>query len=171
MSADRQVLRKPRHLGGVKGHNKNEISSPGSPAPEGAELHKILIDTSVWIKYFKNKSASFSEKVDDILSKREVYVPKIVIAELIQGSRSEREVSVIEDFVNAFNIIDQKEDTWIKAGKLSFTLKKKGRTVNLSDCYIAVTAQEHGCQIFSLDEHFKEIQKALNVQLIFPDSD
>jgi tRNA(fMet)-specific endonuclease VapC len=130
---------------------------------------RILVDTSVWIRYFKDKPASFSGKVDDILSKQEVYVPKIVIAELIHGSRSEREVSIIEDFVNAFNIIDQKEDTWIKAGKLSFTLRKKGRTVNLTDCYIAVTAQEHACQIFSLDEHFKEIQKALNIQLLSPD--
>jgi predicted nucleic acid-binding protein len=131
---------------------------------------KILVDTSVWIMYFQDKSAKFSGKVDDILSKQEVYVPKIVIAELIQGSKSEREVSVIEDFVNAFNVIDQKEDTWTKAGKLSFALKKKGRTVNLTDCYIAVIAQEHGCQIFSLDEHFKEIQKALDIQLIVPDS-
>ena len=132
---------------------------------------RILVDTSVWIRYFKDKSASFSARVDDILSKQEVCVPKIVIAELIQGSRSEREVSIIEDFVNAFNIIDQKEDTWIKAGKLSFTLKRKGRTVNLTDCYIAVTAQEHACQIFSLDEHFKDIQKALNIRLLIPDSD
>ena len=134
-------------------------------------VERILVDTSVWIRYFKDKSASFSARVDDILSKQEVYVPKIVIAELIQGSRSEREVSIIEDFVNAFNIIDQKEDTWIKAGKLSFTLKRKGRTVNLTDCYIAVTAQEHACQIFSLDEHFKDIQKALNIRLLIPDSD
>jgi predicted nucleic acid-binding protein len=132
---------------------------------------KILIDTSVWIQYFKNESTSFSGKVDDILSKQDICVPKIVIAELIQGSRSEREVSVIEDFVNAFDIIDQKEDTWVKAGKLSFTLRKKGKTVNLTDCYIAVTAQEHGCQIFSLDEHFKDIRKALNIQLMIPDSD
>jgi hypothetical protein len=29
---DRQVPRKPRLVGGVKGHNINEISFPGSPA-------------------------------------------------------------------------------------------------------------------------------------------
>jgi hypothetical protein len=29
---DRKVPRKPRLVGGVKGHNMNEISSPGSPA-------------------------------------------------------------------------------------------------------------------------------------------
>jgi hypothetical protein len=34
----RNVARKPRLVGGVKGHNMNEISFPGSPAL-GGELH------------------------------------------------------------------------------------------------------------------------------------
>ena len=68
---------------------------------------QVLIDTSVWIKYFRDKSTNFSKRVDEILSKQEVYVPKIVIAELIQGSKSDREISTIEEFVDAFNIIDQ----------------------------------------------------------------
>ncbi|MCP2518960.1 PIN domain-containing protein [Candidatus Aminicenantes bacterium AC-335-K20] len=128
---------------------------------------KILIDTSVWIDYFRNKSSNLSEKVDKILSEDEIYVPKIIIAELIQGAKSEREISVIKDFIDAFNIIDQKEDTWIKAGRLSYNLKKKGKTINLIDCYIAIIAQEHGCQIFTLDEHFKEIQKITDIYLIY----
>jgi len=127
---------------------------------------KTLIDTSAWIEYFKEKTAGLSKKVDEILSKHEVYVPKVVIAELIQGSKSEREISIIEDFVDAFNIIDQREDTWTKAGKLSFSLKKKGKNVNLTDCYIAVIAQEHDCQILSLDMHFKDIQKSLSIRLV-----
>jgi len=132
---------------------------------------KILIDTSVWIKYFRDKPASLSKRVDEILSRHEVYVPKIVIAELIQGSKSEREISVIEDFVDAFNIIDQREDTWIKTGRLSYSLRKKGKTVNLTDCYIAVIAQEYDCRIFSFDEHFKDIQKSLNIHLVDYHSD
>lgn len=129
-------------------------------------VEKILIDTSVWIEYFRNRSSNISNKVDEALSEKEVYVPKIIIAELIQGAKSEREVSIIRDFLEAFNIIDQKEDTWLKAGELSFSLKKKGKIVNLTDCYIAVIAQENSCQIFTLDEHFKEIQKSLNIRLI-----
>jgi predicted nucleic acid-binding protein len=132
---------------------------------------KILIDTSVWIKYFRDKSAGLSKKVDEILSRHEVYVPKIVIAELIHGSKSEREISIIEDFVDAFSIVDQREDTWIKTGKLSYSLKKKGKTVNLTDCYIAVIAQEYDCHIFSFDEHFKDIQKSFDIHLIDYHSD
>ena len=134
-------------------------------------VEKILIDTSVWIEYFRNQSSRVSKKVDEILSKQEVYVPRIVIAELIQGSRSEREISIIEEFVDAFHIIDQKDDTWIKTGRLSFNLKKKGRNINLTDCYIAVIAQENDCHILSLDEHFKEIQKDFNIHLVDDNSD
>ena len=129
-------------------------------------VEKILIDTSVWIEYLRNRSSSLGNKLDEILSRKEVYVPKIVVAELIQGAKSEREVSIIKDFLEAFNIIDQEENTWFKAGELSFDLKKKGKIVNLTDCYIAVIAQEHGCQIFTLDEHFRYIQKSLNISLI-----
>lgn len=127
---------------------------------------RVLIDTSIWIDYFKNKSSKISEKLDRILVSDEIYIPKIVIAELIQGAKSEKEISIIEDFIDTFNIIDQKEDSWIKAGRLSYNLKKEGSAVNLIDCYIAVIAQEHNCQIFTIDKHFKEIQKAVDIHLI-----
>ena len=127
---------------------------------------KILIDTSIWIDYFQNRSSIISEKVDKILSENEVYVPKIVIAELIQGAKSEKEISIIEDFLDAFHIVDQKEDTWLKAGRLSSDLKKKGKTINLFDCYITAIAQEHECKIFTLNRHFKEIQSIADISLI-----
>ena len=50
--------------------------------------------------------------------------------------------------------------------KISYNLKKKGKFVNLTDCHIAVIAQENSCRIFTLDEHFKDIQKSLNISLI-----
>jgi predicted nucleic acid-binding protein len=128
--------------------------------------NRILIDTSVWIEYFRNKSSPIAEKVDRVLDEDEVYVPKIVIAELMQGAKTSREVSIIEDFFDAFHIIDQKEDSWIKAGRLSYSLKKKGKNIHLLDCYIAVIAQEYECKIFTLNRHFTEIQKIVDISLI-----
>jgi len=127
---------------------------------------KVLIDTSVWIDYFKSANNYIAELVDDILTNAEVYVPKSVIAELIQGAKSEKEISVIEEFVNAFHLIDQSEDTWSKAGKLSYTMKRKGITANLMDCYLAVIAQENNCKILTLDRHFKDIKKFLRIELV-----
>jgi predicted nucleic acid-binding protein len=128
--------------------------------------NRILIDTSAWINFFRDKTPPFSQKVDEFLSRNDIYVPKIVVAELIQGSKSEREVMAVKEFLEAFHIVDQKEDTWIKAGELSYRLKRKGKKVNLADCYIAVIAEEYGCQIFTLDEHFRDIKTAIEIKLV-----
>ena len=127
---------------------------------------KILVDTSVWIDYFRGKSSKTTAKLDDLLSHGTIYVPKIILAELIQGARSKKEISIIHDFLDAFFIIDQKEDSWIKAGHISYDLKKRGMNVHLFDCYIAVIAREYECKIFTQNRHFKEIQKVLQIDLV-----
>jgi tRNA(fMet)-specific endonuclease VapC len=126
---------------------------------------RILIDTSIWIDYFQNKSSKISGMVDDIISSTNIFIPKIVIAELIQGSRSQKEISVIENYFDAFNIIDQKEDTWIEAGKLSYRLRKKGKNINLTDCYIAIIASVYNCKVLTFDKHFKDIKSEIGLSL------
>jgi predicted nucleic acid-binding protein len=127
---------------------------------------RVLVDTSVWVSYFRGGAPAISEKVDKLLAGAEVCVPKIVLAELVQGAKSEREISTIEDFFDAFTILDQGWDTWMKAGKLSRQLKTRGKSIHLLDCYIAVIARENACAILTLDDHFKEIQKVIPLALI-----
>jgi predicted nucleic acid-binding protein len=126
---------------------------------------RVLVDTSVWIAYFRSTSPELSQRVDELMSDAEICVPRIVIAELIQGSKSTREISTIESFADAFTIVDQTEHTWISAGRLAYDLKKKGKTVNLADCYIAAIAREQGCEVYTLDQHFKDIQGITGIPL------
>jgi len=127
---------------------------------------RVLVDTSVWVTYFRGGSPAISEKVDRLLAGEGICVPKIVLAELVQGAKSEREISTIEDFSDAFTILDQSPETWLKAGKLSRELKIRGKTIHLLDCYIAVIAKENACAILTLDDHFKEIQRVMPLALI-----
>jgi predicted nucleic acid-binding protein len=128
---------------------------------------RVLIDTSIWIAYFQSHApVGVLGKVDELLSDGDIHVPKIVLAELIQGAHSEKDVAVIREFVEAFTIISESADTWLEAGRLSFRLKKKGKTINLSDCYIAILAKEHKCAVLTLDKHFKEIQKETDVRIL-----
>jgi len=69
---------------------------------------KILVETSVWINYFQNKSSKASSIMDSVLTFNSVYVPKVVIAELYQSAKSQKEIKIINEFSNAFFIIDQK---------------------------------------------------------------
>jgi predicted nucleic acid-binding protein len=97
-------------------------------------------------------------------------VPRIVLAELMQGAKSAKELSVIAEFMEAFTIIDQTDQTWVNAGKLSYELRKKGKNVTLTDCYIAVMARENNCAVFTPDRHFKDIQPHVGIRLIDADA-
>lgn len=126
---------------------------------------KILVDTSVWIEYFRDAESEVGAALDSILDDHEVFVPKIVLAELMHGAKSNREISVIGGFLEAFQVIDQSGETWLKAGRLAYDLKKKGRTVHLTDCYLAVLALENDCQVFTLNRHFEEIEDLAGIKL------
>lgn len=126
---------------------------------------KILVDTSVWIEYFRNPESEAAAALNDILDDQEICVPKMVLAELIQGAKSAKEIAVIEDFFDAFRVIDQSGETWMEAGRLAYELKKKGKTVHLLDCYLVVMAKEHACSIFTLNRHFQEIREITGLPL------
>jgi predicted nucleic acid-binding protein len=128
---------------------------------------RVLIDTSVWIAYLQGTASEELQKlVDDLLAAKEIIVPKIVLAELIQGARSEKDIAVIREFLEAFMVVGEGEHDWVNAGKLSYDLKKKGKTINLADCYISIIAKENRSSILTLDKHFKEIQREAALELI-----
>ncbi|OPY93060.1 MAG: tRNA(fMet)-specific endonuclease VapC [Syntrophaceae bacterium PtaU1.Bin231] len=127
---------------------------------------RILIDASVWIEYFRNQSQNIVDFVMEIARNSEICVPRVVLAELMQGAKSEKELSAIAEFMDAFTIIDQTDHTWVKAGRLSHALRKKGKNVHLTDCYIAVIAQENSCAVLTLDEHFKDIRHHTRLDLV-----
>ncbi len=128
---------------------------------------RVLIDTSVWIDYLQGTaSEDLQQLVDNLLGTKEIVVPKIVLAELIQGARSEKDIAVIREFLEAFTVMSEGDRTWMDAGKLSYDLKKKGKKVNLADCYISILARENRASILSLDKHFRDVQHEAGVKLI-----
>lgn len=119
----------------------------------------VLIDTSAWIDYFRRDSKKSGENIDNLLSSGQACLADIVIAELIQGAKSDKEISAIEEIEAALTVLKQSDETWKRAGRLSYDLKRKGTTVNLTDCYIAVIATTNQCELLTYDKHFKTIAK------------
>lgn len=131
---------------------------------ETAALAKVLIDTSVWIDFFRKRQPVHSAVVE-LLDSDSVCCIGLIVGELMQGAKSERELSVIKDFIHVFQFLPESTNLWEKAGQLSYTLRRKGVTVGLADCYIAVSAIEAGAQLFSLDSHFEVIRNQSKISL------
>lgn len=116
----------------------------------------ILVDTSIWIEYFKNNPdvVDFMEKH---LLEDTVYLVGIIVSELIQGIKNEREREMIRSNLDAINYIDMKFEDWIKTGDLSNMLRKSGLTIPLTDIAIAATAIENNLMLVTRDRHFKQV--------------
>ena len=73
----------------------------------------------------------------------------------------------LEDFLQIFTFIHETPELWAAAGKLSHKLRRKGVTVGLSHCFIAVAAASANVSLATLDSHFDVLCKPAGISL-FP---
>ena len=125
---------------------------------------KILADTSVWIEFFK-KESEIGDKLSSLLAEGSVTICGIVIFELLQGIKSDKEKSIILNAISELPYIEMNKALWEKSATLSSTLRKKGIVIPLSDILIAAISLEYDLSIFTLDKHFENIP---NIKLYRP---
>jgi len=80
-------------------------------------LDKVLVDTSVWIEFFKKREPWYST-VSRLMDDKRVCCAGIILAELIQGAKSTKELEVLKDFRHVFEFPDESVDLWQAAGEL-----------------------------------------------------
>lgn len=127
-------------------------------------MARVLIDTSVWIEFFRQREP-YHGIVAKLMDDDQVVCCGIVLAELMQGAKSDKELAVLDDFLNVFTFIPETPDLWAAAGKLSGKLRRKGITVGLSDCYIATAAASAKVQVATRDSHFETLGKPAGISL------
>ena len=117
---------------------------------------KIIVDTSIWIEYFKN-NPSISIIIDEGLNNNSICITGPIISELLQGVKSDKELSLLIKYIDAIPCIHYEMQDWIDAGYISYSLRKKGITLPLTDIIIASIAKNNNAVIFTKDKHFEMI--------------
>ena len=130
-------------------------------------MDRVLVDTSVWIDFFRKKEPCYSA-VSELMETDSICCVGIVFAELLQGAKSDKELGTIREFLHVFEFLPETTHCWASAGELAFHLQRKGRPAGLSDCYIAAAAEAAGASLFTLDKHFQSIQKETRLVLYEP---
>lgn len=122
------------------------------------ENNGILADTSIWIEFFKPAPASeLGDRLEACIVENSIWVAGIVIYELVQGVRSGTEKTRILETLSSLKYAEMTKALWQKSGELSSALRKKGVTIPLSDIILATISIEYNLQIFTIDNHFKDI--------------
>lgn len=116
----------------------------------------VLIDTCVWIEYFRRKESPLSEKVKALISSGRAANCGIILYELSQGLKSKEENEILDGLM-ALPYFDITQDLWVKSGNLTNKLNKQGITIPMSDILIAAIALNKDLSVFTIDKHFNAI--------------
>lgn len=119
----------------------------------------ILIDTSAWIAFFRNKGHA-AAVVDQLLEGDEAALCGPIRSELLRGFRSPRERARCWPLLEACHQLSEPADLWNEAGDLGFLLARKGITVKSFDLLIATFALAHALPVLTLDRDFDFMAKA-----------
>ncbi len=120
---------------------------------------KIIVDTSIWIEYLLRPHSREKKEIDSLLDNNQVALMGIVLAELLQGTKDQKEFQLLKSTLEALPFYETSLNIWVKTGEIAYSLRKKGITIPLSDCLIAALALQNGCEIYTLDPYFKQIEK------------
>jgi predicted nucleic acid-binding protein len=119
----------------------------------------ILIDTSAWIEFFRNR-APLSDAVDDAIHANEAAVCGPILTELGRGFRTAGERRRVLPLISACHRLTDPPRLWEEAGELGFFLARKGVTAKSMDLLIATYALSHGVPVLAADKDYADMRAA-----------
>ena len=129
----------------------------------------ILVDTSVWIDFFRRSARpAWRPLLSGLIERDTVVLIDPIIAELLYGVRGDRERAVILDLARGVRRATLDLDTWIACGDLGQAWRAKGRTLSIVDCLIAVVAIREGLLLWTLDEDFEPLVREGSLRRFSP---
>ncbi len=118
---------------------------------------RIIVDTTVWIEFFRNEKSSISIHLQGLLRSGQVALTGMVLAEILQGVKGAREAATVRKSLEHLPFMETDREVWQMAGEMSASLRRRGRTIPLSDILIASVALNKDCEVFTTDPHFEGI--------------
>ncbi len=113
----------------------------------------VLIDSSVWIEFFRTKTTTIGDSVEDLLDTNDATLCGVVEMEILHGLRP-REQKKIAELFKVLPYINTERQDFIEAGLLLARLRSTGITIPATDALIATICLRHNLSLFSLDKHF-----------------
>ena len=117
----------------------------------------LIIDTSIWIEFFKVNDPYFNI-VRKHLEKNDVIALEVIFSELIQGCKNSKEVNIIQEYWKNLEKFSE-ENLMLEAAKLSYSNKFIDKGVGLIDSVIIYASYKLKCKIWTVD---KKILSVLN---------
>ncbi|MGZ3605234.1 MAG: PIN domain-containing protein, partial [Thermodesulfobacteriota bacterium] len=103
---------------------------------------KVLVDTSVWVEFFRKRNSTVSTKLREYLKLNQVCYTGPIFVELYQGAKTHREIEVLDQLFDAINYVDITRNHYHHAGLVSQKAAREGKVFSTIDVILAVLAHD-----------------------------
>lgn len=119
----------------------------------------VLADTSVWIDFFAGRDLPNVERLVDLIDRGEdLCVCGVILAEVLQGIREDREYRKTKAYLEDLIYLDLPRKVYLGAAEIYRSLRAAGVTIrNTVDCLIAAVCMEHDAILLHNDRDFDAI--------------
>jgi predicted nucleic acid-binding protein len=122
----------------------------------------ILVDTSIWIEYFR--SGKNFEKLDFLIDENLIVINDLILAELVPFLKVHNQQKIIKLLYN-INKLTLLID-WNQIIEFQFQCLQNGLNgIGIPDLIIAQNVKQNACAIYSQDGHFRLIKDILGLQV------
>jgi predicted nucleic acid-binding protein len=127
----------------------------------------MLIDTSILIALFRDKSGRVAREIEDLTEGRNYWLTRFTQMELLQGAHDNTELLMLGDYLNDQDYLEMQDRSWADAARMFYDLRRNGVTVrSVVDCCIAQLALEHEMPLLHNDRDFEKIARARQLRHI-----
>jgi predicted nucleic acid-binding protein len=126
----------------------------------------ILVDSSVWVDYFRSADTPQVALLDSFFGRTRIAVGDLIAAEVLQGVREEREYKWVKKVFETFARLDLcGYDLALRASENYRTLRAKGITIRKTiDTLIATRCIEDGLTLLHSDRDFMPFVEHLGLR-------
>lgn len=130
----------------------------------------ILVDSSVWIDYFRGVPTPQSEILDAMLGNEPLAIGDLILVEVLQGFGSDRDFNQARKLLTSLMVIDMGgKDIAIQAARNFRKLRAMGVTVRKTiDTVIATRCIVSGFRLLYSDRDFDPFVQYLGLRLALP---
>ncbi len=123
----------------------------------------VLVDTSIWIEYFRE--GSNSEKLDFLIDENLIVINDLILAELVPYLKVHNQRKLLELLYNINNL--GLLINWNQIIDFQFKCLKNGLNgIGIPDLIVAQNAKQNRCEIYSFDNHFRLMKDILELHLL-----
>ena len=126
----------------------------------------ILVDSSVWIDYFRGTATPQAEMLDALLGHEPLLVGDLILAEVLQGFRSERDFNQAKKLLTSLDVVSLvNTEIAIQAARNFRTLRAMGITIRKTvDALIATRCIQSGFTLLYSDRDFDPFVQHLRLR-------